>query len=148
MVAAEQERLLVKQPSPPLPSRSGHIYHAEVAYAETWRSRGVTFPVLLVEVYSLTIHWANFLSPKSISVTYILELQPACNSKMQSVSLCSALMPYDGCSVCQAQMLLKLFQQSWSAARANVFISSTALCAQEPPSTPLKVMHFDDRLKA
>lgn len=53
-----------------------------------------------------------------------------------SVPLCSALMPYDGCSVCQAQMLLKLFQQSWSAARANVFISSTALCAQEPPIYP------------
>lgn len=60
----------------------------------------------------------------------------SCRRALQSVPLCSALMPYDGCSVCQAQMLLKLFQQSWSAARANVFISSTALCAQEPPIYP------------
>lgn len=51
-------------------------------------------------------------------------------------SVSRSLMPYDGCSVCQAQMLLKLFQQSWSAARANVFISSTASCAQEPPIYP------------
>lgn len=123
----KQSRLLIKQPSPP--TAESWRLHIPLRSAK-WEEGGLTFSVLLVEVRSLTIHQAHFLFPKSISVTSI----PGVAGRRCSVS--HSLMPYDGCSVCQAQMLLKLFQQSWSAARANVFISSTAPCAQEPPICP------------